>query len=91
MTIPVTTPNDKKGPHMNIRFWFDTLQAANHTGTHPQTIRKAAEAGELHGSQRATRGRWRFHRDCLDAWMLGEQCPHEAAEAAGLKVADHAG
>lgn len=63
------------------RIWFDTAQAAEHTGRHPQTIRKACEAQELHGSQRKPNGRWRIHRDCLDAWALGVECPHVAVKA----------
>lgn len=67
---------------MNVRYWHSTEQAAEHTGYHPQTVRKAAEAGELHGSQRKAGGRWRFHVDCLDAWVAGEPCPHRQAGAA---------
>lgn len=56
--------------------WMDTSDAATHAQRHPVTVRRALEAGELHGSQRAVRGRWRIHRDCLDAWVLGVPCPH---------------
>lgn len=66
---------------MSERIWFNTAQAAEHTGYHHQTIRRAAEAGELHGSQRKTKGRWRFHRGCLDAWVSGGQCEHQGAAA----------
>lgn len=66
---------------MSSRIWHDTSQAAEHAGCHPDTVRKAAEAGELHGSQRKKKGRWRIHVDCLDAWCAGEQCQHQLAVA----------
>ncbi|HEY0889911.1 MAG TPA: helix-turn-helix domain-containing protein [Nocardioides sp.] len=59
------------------RFWHSTHTAAAHSGFHPQTVRKACESGELHGSQRTKGGRWRIHRDCLDAWLRGEKCEHQ--------------
>lgn len=62
---------------MNVRYWFDTRQAAEHTGHHPDTVRRALEAGELHGTQRTVRGRWRIHVDCLDAWVLNQPCTHQ--------------
>jgi excisionase family DNA binding protein len=65
------------------RIWFNTAQAAAHVEQHVSTIRKALEAGTLHGGQRATGGHWRIHRDCLDAWALGEPCPHGKGGRAG--------
>lgn len=62
---------------MSTRLWFNTAQAAEYAGYHLQTVRKAAEAGELHGSQRKAGGRWRFHVTCLDAWLSGAQCKHQ--------------
>jgi excisionase family DNA binding protein len=59
------------------RIWLDVKQAAERAGNHAQTIRKALEAGELHGTQRVTGGRWRIHRDCLDAWCAREKCAHQ--------------
>ena len=50
------------------RVWLTTAQAAEHTGYHPDTIRKALEAGELRGKQRRPGGHWRVHVDVLDAW-----------------------
>jgi excisionase family DNA binding protein len=67
---------------MSERIWHSTAQAADRAGCHADTVRKAAEAGELHGTQRKTKGRWRIHRDCLDAWCAGEQCQHQTAGAA---------
>lgn len=59
------------------RIWFDTSQAAERVGLHRDTVLKALEAGGLHGGQPKVRGRWRVHRDCLDAWVLGAPCPHQ--------------
>lgn len=59
------------------RIWFNTAQAAEYAGNHPQTLREALEAGELHGTQRKPNGRWRIHVDCLDAWLFGQPCAHE--------------
>ena len=67
---------------MSDRIWFTTAQAAEHAGRHPDTIRDALEAGRLHGGQPMVRGRWRIHRDCLDAWVLGERCPHSTRKTA---------
>lgn len=67
---------------MTTRLWLNTAQAAHHAGNHADTIRKAAEAGELHGSQRKPGGRWRFHVTCLDAWVSGGKCDHQIAGAA---------
>lgn len=65
---------------MSERIWFNTSQAADHANNHADTIRKALEAGTLHGIQRKTKGRWRIHRDCLNAWCGGERCEHQVAE-----------
>lgn len=59
---------------MTTRIWFSTAQAADHTGRHADTIRKALEAAELHGHQRIAGGRWSIHVDCLDAWAGGADC-----------------
>ena len=53
-------------------------EAAAVARRHPVTIRKALEAGNLHGSQQAARGRWIIRRACLDAWITGEKCEHQA-------------
>jgi hypothetical protein len=57
-----------------MRIWHDTAQAAEHTGRYVGTVRKALEAGELHGHQRKAGGRWAIHLDCLDAWVGGTAC-----------------
>lgn len=67
---------------MSTRIWLNTAQAAEHSNSHADTVRKALEAGELHGSQKKTKGRWRIHVDCLDAWCAGESCQHQTVGAA---------
>ena len=64
------------------RIWFRGVQAAEYADCHPDTVRRAAEAGELHGYQRRKLGHWRYHRDCLDAWLAGEKCKHGMGRAA---------
>jgi excisionase family DNA binding protein len=44
-----------------------TKQAASQAGLHERTIRRALAAGTLTGCPVA--GRWRIHRDKLDAWL----------------------
>lgn len=53
------------------RVWFDTTQAAEYASFSTKTIVRALQSGELRGQQRASRGRWRIHRDWLDAWLSG--------------------
>jgi excisionase family DNA binding protein len=67
---------------MTSRIWFSTTQAGAHLGCHRDTVLKACESGELHGTQRKAKGRWRIHVDCLDAWGGGVACSHQMAGAA---------
>lgn len=64
------------------RLRYSTEQAADYSGRHVVTIRKALESGELHGAQRRPKGRWSIRAECLEAWCDGEQCQHQAAGAA---------
>lgn len=62
------------------RVRYNTQQAALYASCHEDTVRRAAEAGLLHGSQRTKpNGRWSFHIDCLEAWINGAPCPHQDA------------
>lgn len=63
---------------MSERIWLSTAQAADRAGCHRDTVLKALEAGELHGTQRKAKGRWKIHVTCVDAWNLGESCEHSA-------------
>lgn len=67
---------------MTARIWMNTSQAAEHAGCHVDTVRKAAEAGDLHGTQRKANGRWRFHVSCVNSWCGGDKCSHQMAGAA---------
>lgn len=67
---------------MSIRLRYNVAQAAAYSGRHPSTIRKAAEAGELHGGQAKKKGRWSFRAECLDAWLDGDSCEHQQGSAA---------
>jgi len=62
--------------------WHSTATAAAELGQHPSTVLKALEAGELHGVQRKKKGRWRIHRDCLNAYGLGIACEHQQTQVA---------
>lgn len=64
------------------RLRFSTEQAAEYAGRHVVTIRKALEAGELHGGQRKAKGRWSIRVECLESWCDGKPCLHQEAGAA---------
>lgn len=66
---------------MNTLLRFNTAQAAEYSGRHVDNIRRALEAGELHGGQRKAHGRWSIRIECLDAWLDGEKCAHQAMAA----------
>ena len=68
---------------MTIDMPLTVEQAASRAQLHRQTIADALREGRLHGGQRAKRGTWRIQTECLDAWLIGEPCPH----IAGKKVA----
>lgn len=55
--------------------------ASEYSGKHPVTIRRALEAGQLHGSQMVPKGRWSIHTDCLEQWLAGDPCAHQLRSA----------
>lgn len=57
-------------------------EAAAASRRHPITVRRALEAGRLHGTQHVAGGRWTVRADCLEAWCDGLPCEHQAAAAA---------
>lgn len=76
-------PGTVEGPSsycasVNTRLRFNSAQAAEYADCHVDTIRKAAEAGALHGGQRTKNGRWNFRLACLDAWLDGDKCEHHS-------------
>jgi hypothetical protein len=74
---PITYGALQSGPYSDL-IWLDTAQAGALSGFHKDTVRRACESDELHGSQRTKGGRWRIHRDCLEAWLAGVPCAHRA-------------
>lgn len=60
---------------------YDTVaEAALKAKRHPETLRDALRAGELHGGQAGRGGSWRIREDCLEAWLSGEKCAHRGGE-----------
>ncbi|MEN1976869.1 hypothetical protein [Cellulomonas olei] len=45
---------------------------------HVVTVRRALEAGLLHGTQRVKGGRWTVQPECAEAWVDGVPCPHHS-------------
>lgn len=67
--------------------FITAMEAALISDRHPETVRDAARAGDLHGAQRLGEdgqplkgARWRFRPACVDAWVCGELCEHRMAE-----------
>ena len=59
---------------LNDRIWHDTKSAGVYAGVSTDTILDALQSGECRGYQRVSPGgKWRIHRDDLDAWMRGER------------------
>lgn len=56
--------------------YLNTAEAATVARKHPVTIRKALEAGTLHGSQQVVGGRWTIREDCLEAFIEKRPCEH---------------
>lgn len=48
--------------------WLTTAQAAAYAGRNVEYMRDGARAGEIPAVMSG--GRWRFHRDHLNAWLL---------------------
>lgn len=62
--------------------WLNTKQAAAHARRCEDTIRDAAQCGDLHGHQPGgRRGRWVFKPEAVDAWMTGR----DGASACGCQ------
>jgi hypothetical protein len=55
----------------DVTYWLTSAETANRIRRYVSTVRRAAEAGELHGHQRCFGGRWVFHRDAVDACARG--------------------
>ena len=68
-------------PHVVMQR-LTVVQAATLAGRHPNTLHRALESGELHGTQRVKGGRWSIRPECLDAYLDGIECTHQQAGAA---------
>lgn len=62
--------------------YLTVAQASEAANRHPVTLWRALESGQLHGSQRMARGKWSIRPECLDAWVDGRKCEHQAQERA---------
>jgi excisionase family DNA binding protein len=58
--------------------YLTVQQAAEATGYSTKWIYNGVRSGELHGSQRSKTSKWLIRRECLDAWVAGEKCEHQA-------------
>lgn len=56
--------------------WLTTQEAADYTKRARKVIERALRDGSLHGAQSGHGGRWRTKRECIDAWVFGQHCPH---------------
>jgi excisionase family DNA binding protein len=61
-------------------------EVAEAVGRHPQTVRRALEGGELHGTQPTVNGHWRIREDCAEAWADGKPCEHQAANVTHIRA-----
>lgn len=58
------------------RAWLTVDEVEQYTGVSKTEVYIALQTAELPGSQRAKGGKWRIHRDDLDAWMRrGQRTP----------------
>lgn len=49
--------------------WLTVAEVAHLARRHPETVRYALKAGELHGHQKHARGRWIVCADSATAWI----------------------
>lgn len=62
-------------PAITRRVWLSVEEARQYTGVSARELYAALQVGELVGTQRARRKKWRIHVDNLDAWMRGDSGP----------------
>lgn len=67
---------------LDERLRLSVNEASVAYGRHPVTLRRALEGGELHGTQRTAGCRWSMRRECVEAWLDGQKCPHGKGEKA---------
>ncbi|MCD7100472.1 helix-turn-helix domain-containing protein [Pseudoclavibacter sp. 13-3] len=52
--------------------WLSARAAADYTGYHIVTVRRAIAAGDLTASRHGARGHYRMRRSAVDAWVAGD-------------------
>ena len=52
--------------------WMTVAQVVAYSITGERDVLAALADGSLRGYQRTAGGRWRIHRDDVDAWLRGE-------------------
>lgn len=60
-----------------LRF-LTVREAAEASPLKEERIRQALRSKELHGAQAGKGGSWHIAEPCLEAYLLGEKCPHQA-------------
>lgn len=72
--------------------WLTSREAAEYTGYATVTLTEAAYRGELKGVRGGTvKGRWRFKRGDLDAWMSRHSArPRRSNQTQARHAADRA-
>lgn len=64
--------------------WLTVAEAARLSRRHPETVRDALKAGELHGHQKHARGRWTVHVDSVTAWIEADNAAVAAISSARM-------
>ncbi len=57
------------GVEVITRQWLTVDEVRQMSGEGRTRVYEALQTGELVGTQRSARGKWRIHVDAVDAWM----------------------
>lgn len=52
--------------------WMTIIEAAKYARSNTKTVGDALRDGSLRGYQTGRGGKWRIHRDDVNAWLRGE-------------------
>ncbi len=61
------------GIEVIARRWLTVDEVRQMSGEGRTRVYEALQTGELVGSQRTPRGKWRIHVDAVESWMRGEK------------------
>lgn len=61
-------------------------EVAEGTRRHAVTVRRALEAGALHGTQSGKGGRWTVREDCAEAWAEKRTCEHQQKNVTPIRA-----